>query len=434
MPFNGNPGTPERVMRLLLNRKSEQIHLALLATVAAYAIIYTLANYLTGNTSHMLATISVLPSAGIAYILHILGYRIASKVWNVLHSLFYIALLQLLATRETFIVVFFLPVFIGTLIIFQGRQRKIGLALLGISILIFMGLILSDFSIGEPQKLSPEALRLEWMLNIGGASLLCILEILFILRINDLFQKRLVEQSQEMQQSNRTLRATLDTRDKLISVISHDLRSPIAVLHLALETLIDPSTPEDQRTLILENIHRRCSATLGLVDNLLLWAKAQKGILSYEEQEIALSELSEMAQRHISLLPSDKGISFECINTTESMVAGDRNMIDAVLRNLISNAFKFTPSGGYVKIRFTENANACRVSISDSGKGLDNYELERLRAGFAFTTNGTQKESGHGLGLQLVRGFLKAHNTELSIDSVPGTGSEFSFELRRALN
>jgi two-component system sensor histidine kinase/response regulator len=272
------------------------------------------------------------------------------------------------------------------------------------------------------------------MLNIGGASLLCILEILFILRINDLFQKRLVEQSQEMQQSNRTLRATLDTRDKLISVISHDLRSPIAVLHLALETLIDPSTPEDQRTLILENIHRRCSATLGLVDNLLLWAKAQKGILSYEEQEIALSELSEMAQRHISLLPSDKGISFECINTTESMVAGDRNMIDAVLRNLISNAFKFTPSGGYVKIRFTENANACRVSISDSGKGLDNYELERLRAGFAFTTNGTQKESGHGLGLQLVRGFLKAHNTELSIDSVPGTGSEFSFELRRALN
>jgi signal transduction histidine kinase len=431
MPFDSTSGTPDRMMRLLLKRKSEQIHLALLATVAAFACVYTLANYYTGNTNHMLATMSVLPSAGVAFFLHRIGYRITSKVWNVVHSLFYIALLQLMAPRETLIVVFFLPLFIGTLIIFQGRQRKIGYGLLLLSLAVFATLITTEYSIGELPALSSEALKLEWMLNIGGASLICILEIFFIVRINDLFQRRLVEQTQEMQESNRTLRATLDTRDKLLSVISHDLRSPISVLSLALDALADSSTSESQREIILNDIRKRTSSTLGLIDNLLLWARAQKGVLSYEEHRMALTELGEMADRHISLLPSEKKIEFIRDPAPTCNVNADRNMIDAIIRNLISNAFKFTPPGGTVRIRFAPNGNACRVVVSDTGKGLDPYEIERIRSGHAFTTKGTSKESGHGLGLQLVRGFLHAHNTELLIQSKPGTGSEFAFELQR---
>jgi signal transduction histidine kinase len=113
------------------------------------------------------------------------------------------------------------------------------------------------------------------------------------------------------------------------------------------------------------------------------------------------------------------------------MVKGDRDMIEAIFRNLISNAIKFTPPGGNVTIAAQDHGKTWIFSISDNGKGMTSEEIERITGGISFTTSGTNREKGHGLGMQLVQDFIRKHNSSLKIDSMLEQGTTFSFELTK---
>ena len=114
------------------------------------------------------------------------------------------------------------------------------------------------------------------------------------------------------------------------------------------------------------------------------------------------------------------------------MVLGDRDMIEAIFRNLISNAIKFTGPAGSIIISARDGGKNWIFSVSDNGKGLTSDEIEKIAEGISFTTSGTEREKGHGLGMQLVQDFIRKHNSSLTIESVLNEGSTFLFHLPKA--
>jgi signal transduction histidine kinase len=112
-----------------------------------------------------------------------------------------------------------------------------------------------------------------------------------------------------------------------------------------------------------------------------------------------------------------------------ALVNADKNMVEIILRNLISNAIKFTESGGFVRIHGTVLNGKFITTVADSGVGIEPEALEKIKNQIFYTTSGTNKEKGSGLGLMLCREFLQRHESELMIDSSPGAGSKISFKL-----
>jgi signal transduction histidine kinase len=130
-------------------------------------------------------------------------------------------------------------------------------------------------------------------------------------------------------------------------------------------------------------------------------------------------------------MAADKQISIHNCVADEYAVMADQNMINLVLRNLVSNALKFTQQGGEVHLNAERSGDAIRIWIRDTGIGIPNEKIEQLMNGgqSKVTTRGTSNEKGSGIGLLLCKEFIEKHNSTITIKSTPGKGSEFSFEL-----
>jgi signal transduction histidine kinase len=197
------------------------------------------------------------------------------------------------------------------------------------------------------------------------------------------------------------------------------------------ETLsVDPET----QVKLYSQMKSRTGQTLALMDKLLLWSRSQNQTIIYREESIGIAQIEQFVKSICYLFANEKQIHFSYhFNVTpESMVRGDRDMIEAIFRNLISNAIKFTGSGGKVDITARENRNGWLFSVSDNGKGMSRIDVERIIAGISFTTSGTDNEKGHGLGMQLVQDFLQKHNSRLEIDSELNRGTTFSFQMKKS--
>jgi signal transduction histidine kinase len=220
----------------------------------------------------------------------------------------------------------------------------------------------------------------------------------------------------------------------MMSVMSHDLRSPVASLDSAAELLLSGEMERETEQAILRQFKGRTSGMLDLIDKLLLWTRTQTNHITYTEAQIPLSELEEMVRNICILSQSSKSIEFSVNFTITNVekVLGDRDMLETIFRNLISNAAKYSNEGGFVQIAAHSTPMGCCIRVVDSGIGMSPDFLAKLNSGEVLTTRGTQNECGHGLGLQLVNDFLSKHNTELHVTSVPGKGSEFYFYLKIA--
>jgi len=150
--------------------------------------------------------------------------------------------------------------------------------------------------------------------------------------------------------------------------------------------------------------------------------------------ELNMEEITDDAIHVHQLQASTKKISIIREMDELFTVYADRDMVTLVLRNLISNAIKFTPVAGSIVIRLKNESPFCRVSIIDNGIGMDQEALTRIQENNYYSTNGTAKESGTGLGLMLSKDFLSKNGGELLIESEPGKGSVFSFTLPLAEN
>lgn len=244
----------------------------------------------------------------------------------------------------------------------------------------------------------------------------------------DITERKNAEQA--LRQNQKHLLQLNATKDKLFSIIAHDLRTPFNSILGFTELLIDDSTGIDalESEEFLSIINSTTRNTLDLLENLLSWAKSQTGQIIYKPQKLILSPLiREIIQNSRANI---KDITINQIQKEEIEVDADKNMIQVVLRNLICNAVKFTNRGGMITISTSTKQNQVEISISDNGVGIEDEIREKLfDPNLNISTQGTTEEKGSGLGLLLCKEFVEKHGGKIWVESKIGIGSDFKFTL-----
>ncbi|MFZ4464352.1 MAG: sensor histidine kinase, partial [Bacteroidales bacterium] len=217
--------------------------------------------------------------------------------------------------------------------------------------------------------------------------------------------------------------------------IAHDLRSPFNAFLMLTEMLTDDSMALDvtESHTLIDSIHKSAVNLYDMLENLLSWSMLQRGLSEFEPVDLHLRTIIQNSIDAIGSSTRGKMIVVEVNVSEELTVVADQRMLSSILRNLISNAVKFTPKNGKISINADiEQNNAVLISISDSGIGMSPELQNRL---FSFETRGrkgTEGEPSSGLGLIMVKDFITKHQSQLKIQSEVNHGSTFSFSLKLA--
>lgn len=239
-----------------------------------------------------------------------------------------------------------------------------------------------------------------------------------------------------LKKSETDLKESNSTKDKLISIIAHDLRSPFNTLVGFTDLLIrNFNRYETEKQIeILGFIHLSARNAHNLLENLLEWALAQRDLISFHP---TLINFEEIAAESISLATNNalvKEISLDKKIEGNIIVKADKQMLSSVLRNLLSNAIKYTPRGGKVelsaKLITKDGKKLAEVCVEDNGIGMDSDRLAQLFSiDKHFSEPGTEAEKGSGLGLILCKDFIEKNGGVINAQSEPGKGSRFIFSL-----
>ena len=240
-------------------------------------------------------------------------------------------------------------------------------------------------------------------------------------------QIELVAAKRLIQKQNRELLATINNRDKMYSVIAHDLRSPMAsirmVLNLAVATIPADIVGEEIFGLI-DKANKESEEVHDLLDNLLKWTKSQTGRLNVVLQDLDLNDIIPGVVDIFEMIAATKHIKLSYTGQS-TIVRADNDMLKTVVRNFMSNAVKFSPENSSIEISVVTEGDFAKVSVRDHGVGIS---ADRLGSIFhkGETTYGTGGEEGSGLGLQLCQDFARKNGGDVSVESVEGEGSTFS--------
>lgn len=228
------------------------------------------------------------------------------------------------------------------------------------------------------------------------------------------------------------LKTANEEKDKFFSIIAHDLKNPFGGISSMSRLLVNEWSELDdaERYDYISSIKETSEVSLSLLNNLLMWARVQTGRLTPKPQELELPILiGKSIQLHKSSAEK-KNIEIKTNVPEEITVFGDWDMIDFVIRNLISNAVKFTPTGGTVQIEAEEKERTAVISISDTGVGMTGEQIgSAFTVGESRSSRGTDGEEGTGLGLILCKEFVERNSGELIVESTPGRGSTFRIIL-----
>ena len=245
-------------------------------------------------------------------------------------------------------------------------------------------------------------------------------------------QISLVAAKRIIEKQNAELKATLSNRDKMYSVIAHDLRSPMASIRMVLNLVVQSASVETvgpELYMLLDQANRESEEVHDLLDNLLKWTKSQTGRLSVVLQELDLNDIVPGVVEIFDVIAQTKHITLELKKTDAPLkVTADNDMLKTVLRNFMSNAVKFSPDNSTIQIIMANEGDFARVSVKDQGVGI---AADRLGSIFhkGETTYGTGGEEGSGLGLQLCQDFARKNGGDCYVESVEGEGSTFSFTV-----
>jgi len=250
--------------------------------------------------------------------------------------------------------------------------------------------------------------------------------------------EELNKQAQDLKKANVQLEYLNATKNKFFSIIAHDLKNPFQAIfgfsELLLRNYDDFDAP--QKMDLLGMIKTSSESAYNLLENLLQWARTQTDRIKYNP---APSDIAELIEQNITLNQAsaeNKHISLISECNCPSKAFSDKNMINLVLRNLISNAIKFTNDGGIVTIQCSEDKkkpDQIEISIVDTGIGISQENIKKLfRIDEYFSTAGTAGESGTGLGLIICKEFVEKNKGEIKIQSELGVGTTFTFTLLKA--
>lgn len=242
----------------------------------------------------------------------------------------------------------------------------------------------------------------------------------------------LVESEKNLRRREKELSELNATKDKFFSIISHDLKNPFSIFFNASELLKEyyyDMTDEDRLDRI-KDIFDSSQYLYKLLENLLQWSRAQTGRLEHQPEELDIYEIAFNTTYLLKNSALKKDIRLSSTIKPETYIYADRNMLSTILRNLVSNAIKFTNNNGEIKIEGISKDSFIEISVSDTGIGIKEKDIDKLfRIDKTHSTKGTHDESGTGLGLILCKEFVEKNGGSIRVESTPDVGSVFSFTL-----
>lgn len=242
-------------------------------------------------------------------------------------------------------------------------------------------------------------------------------------------QIQLVAAKRIIIKQNEELKRTISNRDKMYSVIAHDLRSPMASIRMVLNLAVNAIQPEVVGTEIfelLDKANKESEETHNLLDNLLKWTKSQTGRMNVVYQDFDLNDVIPGVVDIFVMIADTKKIRLDYTPCNEKLVVrADNDMLKTVVRNFMSNAIKFSPEGSVIEITAERENNFAKINIRDHGVGIAQERIDELFQK-GETTYGTSGEEGSGLGLQLCADFARKNGGDVRVESVLGEGSMFS--------
>ncbi len=265
------------------------------------------------------------------------------------------------------------------------------------------------------------------------------LEQIVIERTNEIAKQKeeIQNQANELEVKNKNLHELNAQKDKFFSIIAHDLKSPFNGIMGFSELLLNQISEKDYEGIdeYAKIIGQSSRRAMDLLTNLLDWSRAQTGRMEFNPENLDLADLIEEHKMLFDAIAGQKGITIKKVLPHEISVFADRQMISTVLRNLISNAIKFTKEGGEVKISTEKRTNEILIFVSDNGIGISPERLEKLfRIDESDSTSGTNNEKGTGLGLILCKEFVENHGGKIWAESEEGKGSVFYFTILCNIN
>ncbi|GAB1372738.1 hypothetical protein MASR1M45_28010 [Candidatus Kapaibacterium sp.] len=246
-------------------------------------------------------------------------------------------------------------------------------------------------------------------------------------------QKEEIEKAKiELEHAYHDIHDLNATKDKFFSIIAHDLRNPLGsfkeITRLLHESYDDFS--EDDRKEFLEMLKHSSENIHSLLENLLEWSRTQRGTLDFNPVRFNLRDIVENTISLHRINADTKSIHINNDVSPDTFLIADPNLMTTVIRNLISNAIKFTPEKGIITIESFAEPESINIFVNDNGIGMTSDIIDKLfRIDVNVTTLGTSKEKGTGLGLILCKEFVERHGGNIWAESKPGEGSKFKIRL-----
>ena len=239
---------------------------------------------------------------------------------------------------------------------------------------------------------------------------------------------------EKLEKTERKLQTLLEYKDKFVSIVSHDLRSPVAAVLGISELLVNDKNElnklDEFYQEMIYNIRDEMIRLLDYNDKLYHWSNLELGNFKIVKEKSSLIKLIKAAERTSETKFKSKNISFSTNIDNDIYVEIDTTLFLQVLNNLVSNAVKFTPEAGEIAINVFNNIDSIQIIISDSGVGMPKNISDNIFSGFARnSTMGTSGEKGTGLGLGIVKKIIDAHGFNISVESEVGSGSQFIISI-----
>lgn len=284
--------------------------------------------------------------------------------------------------------------------------------------LLFFGAIIFYFNIQQKKKHNEQLLLQQKQIQEANDKLA---------QLN----KEILAQNESITKQKEEQEKINHFKDKLFSIISHDLRNPLASLKGALELLKADFVSKQEKNDLIERLSNDLQATSYLLDNLLNWTRTQMQGLKIDKTEVNLSSIIEENFNLFRPQAENKKISLQSNIPADIYVTADVEMTKLIVRNLIHNAIKYTSFMGTVRVNAFLIDDYVITAVQDTGMGMTKQEQDKLFGIEHFSKQGTSNEKGSGLGLLLVKDFIEKNNGTIWVESIENEGSTFSFTLPR---
>ena len=408
--------------------KTQRLFALLLIGMGIFTSLLCIIDLIIGFVPVALFSASLAIGCPIYLYLFRTGYGTISKLLVHLHVLAVILGLTVIYSELVFGWAFVIPLALSSMVVFNTNERKYSLLII-LACLISLPLYLLFHDDANHVQLIDQDIHLYWIINLSGSLLFSLYIVYTVTRLNRSIMDELKSKNEENARQNKIMLGSMRTRDKLLSMMSHDIRGDIGKTIGVIDVIEQMNLSKEDQSTLLHNLKIDATKTLETLDNMLQWTRTQQDELNVNSDVYEVDRLISMLLSNHDYALTSKNIKVQLNIPGKLRIWVDGNMIDSVFRNLLGNAIKFTSIGGIISIAATAYEGEIEFCIQDSGVGMTSEQINNIVKGVQFTTRGTNREKGRGFGMVLVTEFLAKHKSTLHIESTLGKGTRFCFRL-----